>query len=44
VAWIIYRVAQNAAVIFTGDVTGVRAYYALQYGFLGLGRLLDLAL
>jgi predicted Zn-dependent protease len=44
VASIIYQTAQVAAVIFTGGVVGIGTYYALQYGFFGLGLLLDLTL
>jgi hypothetical protein len=44
VAGIFYQAAQIAALIFTGGVVGVGTYYALQYGFFGLGLLLDLAL
>jgi hypothetical protein len=34
----------TAALIFTGGVVGVGTYYALQYGFFGLGMVLNLAL
>ncbi len=44
IANIIYQAAQLAAVIFTGGALGVGAYYALQYGFFGLGMVLNLAL
>jgi hypothetical protein len=44
VASIIYQAAQVAAVIFTGGIVGIGTYYALQYGFFGLGLVLDLAL
>ncbi len=44
IAGIIYQVAQVAAMIFTGGVVSVGLYYALQYGFFGLGLVLDLAL
>jgi hypothetical protein len=44
IAGIIYQVAQVAAMIATGGVVGVGTYYALQYGFFGLGLALDLAL
>jgi predicted Zn-dependent protease len=33
-----------AAVIFTGGAAGIGTYYALQYGFYGLGLMLDLTL
>lgn len=44
IAGIIYQAAQVAAMIMTGGVVGIGAYYALQYGFFGLGLVLDLAL
>jgi Zn-dependent protease with chaperone function len=44
IASVIYQAAQAAAMIFTGGVAGVGTYYALQYGFLGLGMALNLAL
>jgi hypothetical protein len=44
IANIFYQAAQIAAVIFTGGVAGVGLYYGLQYGFYGLGLILDLAL
>jgi hypothetical protein len=44
IASIIWQVAQVAAVIFTGGVVGIGTYYALQYGFFGLGLLLNLSL
>lgn len=44
IASIIYQAAQVAAVIFTGGVAGIGTYYALQYGFFGLGLTLNLAL
>ncbi len=44
IASVIYQAAQAAAVIFTGGVAGVGTYYALQYGFFGLGMALNLAL
>ena len=44
IAGIIYQAAQIAAMIMTGGVVGIGAYYALQYGFFGLGLVLDLAL
>jgi len=44
IASIIYKAAQVAAVIFTGGVAGIGTYYALQYGFFGLGLTLNLAL
>jgi predicted Zn-dependent protease len=44
IAGIVFQAAQIAAVVFTGGVAGVGAYYALQYGFFGVGMLIDLAL
>ncbi|HET9790460.1 MAG TPA: M48 family metalloprotease [Candidatus Angelobacter sp.] len=41
---IFYQAAQVAAVIVTGGAAGVGAYYALQYGFYGLGFALNLNL
>ncbi|MBS1829007.1 MAG: M48 family metalloprotease [Acidobacteria bacterium] len=41
---IVYQAAQVAALIFTGGAAGIGAYYALQYGFFGLGMVLNLAL
>ena len=44
VANIIYQVAQVAAVVMTGGAFGALTYYALQYGFFGLGLVLNLDL
>lgn len=44
VASIMYQAAQIAAVILTGGAASVGAYYALQYGFYGLGLTLNLTL
>lgn len=44
IASIIYQAAQVAALIFTGGVAGIGTYYALQYGFYGLGLVLSLDL
>lgn len=44
IASILYQAAQLAAVVLTGGVAGVGMYYALQYGFYGLGLVLDLKL
>ncbi len=41
---IFFQGAQIAAVVLTGGAVGVGTYYALQYGFYGLGMLLDLTL
>ena len=44
VAQIIYQAAQVAAVVLTGGAAGIGTYYALRYGFLGLGLVLNLDL
>jgi Zn-dependent protease with chaperone function len=44
IASIIYQAAQIAAVVLTGGVAGIGTYYAIQYGFWGLGLTLNLAL
>jgi Zn-dependent protease with chaperone function len=44
IASVIYQAAQVAAVIFTGGAAGIGTYYALQYGFQGLGLVLSLQL
>ncbi|MBI3951101.1 MAG: M48 family metalloprotease [Acidobacteria bacterium] len=44
IANIIFQAAQVAAAIFTGGVVTAGLYYALQYGFFGLGMVLNLAL
>lgn len=44
IASIIFEAAQVAAIIFTGGIAGIGTYYALQYGFFGLGLMLNLAL
>ncbi|MGZ4829181.1 MAG: M48 family metalloprotease [Candidatus Angelobacter sp.] len=41
---IFYQSAQIAAIILTGGVGGIGTYYALQYGFYGLGFALNLNL
>jgi beta-barrel assembly-enhancing protease len=41
---IIFQAAQVAALILTGGVAGIGTYYALQYGFYGLGLVLSLDL
>jgi hypothetical protein len=43
-ASIIYQAAQIAALILTGGAAGIGTYYALQYGFYGLGLVLSLDL
>jgi hypothetical protein len=44
IASIFYQAAQVAAIVLTGGVVGPGLYYALQYGFVGLGFVLDLNL
>lgn len=44
IAGILYQAAQVAAVVLTGGMAGIGLYYALQYGFYGLGMILDLKL
>ncbi len=44
IASIFYQAAQIAAVILTGGTVGAGLYYALQYGFYGLGLAIDLKL
>ena len=44
IAGIFYQAAQVAAVVLTGGVAGIGTMYALQYGFYGLGMVLDLKL
>jgi Zn-dependent protease with chaperone function len=44
IASIIYQAAQIAAVVLTGGVAGIGTYYAIQYGFWGLGLTLNLTL
>ena len=44
IAGIFYQAAQIAAMVLTGGVAGIGMYYALQYGFYGLGLVLDLKL
>ncbi|KAF0247841.1 MAG: peptidase M48 Ste24p [bacterium] len=41
---IFYQAAQVAAVVLTGGAAGIGMYYALNYGFFGLGLVLDLTL
>ncbi len=42
IASIVYQAAQIAAVILTGGAASIGTYYALQYGFYGLGLVLSL--
>jgi Zn-dependent protease with chaperone function len=44
IAGIFYQAAQVSAMILTGGVAGIGTYYALQYGFYGLGFVLNLNL
>lgn len=44
IASIFYQVAQIAAIVLTGGAASIGMYYALQYGFYGLGLVLDLKL
>ncbi len=44
IASIIYQAAQIDAIMLTGGVASIGTYYALQYGFYGLGLVLDLRL
>jgi hypothetical protein len=41
---VVYQAAQVAAVVLTGGAAGIGTYYALQYGFYGLGFALNLNL
>lgn len=43
VAAVVMQAAQVAAILLTGGM-GIGAYYALQYGFVGLGLVIDLSL
>lgn len=44
IAGLFYQAAQVAAVVLTGGVAGIGMYYALQYGYYGLGLVIDLKL
>jgi beta-barrel assembly-enhancing protease len=44
IASLFYQAAQIAAIVLTGGVASIGIYYALQYGFYGLGLVLDLKL
>src|SRR5947209_20532307 len=44
IAEIFYTGAEVAAMVLTGGAAGIGTYYALQYGFSGLGLVLDLKL
>ena len=44
VASIFYQAAQIAAIMLTGGIASIGTYYAIQYGFYGLGMVLNLKL
>jgi hypothetical protein len=44
IASLFYQAAQIAAIVLTGGAAGIGMYYALQYGFYGLGLVLNLKL
>ena len=44
IAGMVYQAAQIAAVVLTGGAAGIGTYYAVQYGFYGLGLALNLSL
>ena len=44
VAGVLYQAAEIGALVLTGGAVGIGMYYALQYGFYGLGLILDLKL
>jgi len=44
IASLFYQAAQIAAILLTGGVAGIGMYYAMQYGFYGLGLVLNLKL
>lgn len=44
IASLFYQAAQVAAMVLTGGIAGIGMYYAMQYGFYGLGLVLDLRL
>ncbi|MFI5059514.1 MAG: M48 family metalloprotease [Candidatus Acidiferrales bacterium] len=44
IASLLYQAAQIAAIVLTGGVAGIGMYYAIQYGFYGLGLVLNLKL
>lgn len=44
IASLFYQAAQIATIVLTGGVAGIGLYYAIQYGFYGLGLVLDLRL
>jgi beta-barrel assembly-enhancing protease len=44
IASLLYQAAQISAIVLTGGVAGIGAYYAIRYGFYGLGLTLNLTL
>ena len=44
IAGLFYQAAQVAAIVLTGGAAGIGMYYALQYGYYGLGLVIDLKL
>jgi Zn-dependent protease with chaperone function len=44
IAGLFYQASQVAALILTGGVAGIGMYYALQYGYYGLGLVINLKL
>ena len=44
IAGIFYQAAQVAAIVLTGGAVGIGLYYALQYGYYGLGMVISLKL
>ncbi len=44
IASVFYQAAQLAAILLTGGVAGIGLYYALQYGYYGLGMVINLKL
>ncbi len=44
IAQILYQAAEVGAMVLTGGVVGIGTYYALQYGFYGIGMALNLSL
>lgn len=44
IAGIFYQAAEVAAMVLTGGIASIGTYYALQYGFYGLGLVLNLKL
>lgn len=44
IAGLFYQAAQVAAIVLTGGIAGIGMYYALQYGYYGLGLVINLKL